>query len=92
VNRERASELDGAFAAGRVSTGLMHATPGEMKSLRSSAERMADILVFVCLPARRVAFLKIVILPSLIFPCSEYIVKIGYRVGEKKSLLRRCCA
>jgi hypothetical protein len=29
------------FAAGRVSTGLMHATPGDMKSFRSSAERMA---------------------------------------------------
>lgn len=29
------------FAAGRVSTGFMHATPGEMKSFRSSAERMA---------------------------------------------------
>jgi len=31
------------LAAGSVSTGLMHATPGEMKSFRSSAERMADI-------------------------------------------------
>lgn len=28
-------------AAGSVSTGLMHATPGEMKSFRSSALRMA---------------------------------------------------
>jgi hypothetical protein len=28
---------------GRVSIGLMHATPGDMKSFRSSAERMADI-------------------------------------------------
>jgi hypothetical protein len=28
---------------GRVSTGLMHATPGEMKSLRSSADRIALI-------------------------------------------------
>lgn len=31
----------GGGAAGRVSIGLMHATPGEIKSLRSSAERMA---------------------------------------------------
>lgn len=30
---------------GSVSTGLMHATPGEMKSLRSSADRIADIAV-----------------------------------------------
>lgn len=29
--------------AGRVSTGLMQATPGEMKSFRSSAERIALI-------------------------------------------------
>lgn len=29
------------FAAGNVSTGLMHATPGDMKSFKSSAERMA---------------------------------------------------
>jgi hypothetical protein len=29
------------FAAGRVSIGLIHATPGDMKSFRSSAERMA---------------------------------------------------
>jgi hypothetical protein len=28
---------------GRVSTGLIHATPGEIKSLRSSAERIALI-------------------------------------------------
>jgi hypothetical protein len=27
--------------AGNVSMGLMHATPGDMKSFRSSAERMA---------------------------------------------------
>lgn len=32
------------LAAGRVSTGLMQATPGEMKSFRSSADRMADIV------------------------------------------------
>ena len=30
---------------GNVSTGLMHATPGEMKSLRSSADRIADMLL-----------------------------------------------
>ena len=29
---------------GRVSTGLMHATPGEMKSFSVSALRMADIV------------------------------------------------
>jgi hypothetical protein len=33
----------GAFDAGKVSTGLTHATPGEMKSLRSSADKMALI-------------------------------------------------
>jgi len=32
------------LAAGRVSTGLIHATPGDIKSFKSSAERMADIL------------------------------------------------
>lgn len=32
-------ELETFF--GSVSTGLMHATPGEIKSLRSSAERIA---------------------------------------------------
>jgi hypothetical protein len=32
------------LAAGKVSIGLMHATPGEIKSFRSSAERMADIV------------------------------------------------
>ena len=30
---------------GSVSTGLMQATPGDMKSLRSSAERIADMLL-----------------------------------------------
>jgi hypothetical protein len=30
--------------AGKVSIGFMHATPGDMKSFRSSAERMALIL------------------------------------------------
>lgn len=29
---------------GRVSTGLIHATPGEMKSFRSSADRIALIV------------------------------------------------
>lgn len=29
---------------GSVSTGLMHATPGEIKSLRSFADKIADIL------------------------------------------------
>jgi hypothetical protein len=33
------------LAAGKVSTGLMHATPGEIKSLRSSALRMALIVM-----------------------------------------------
>lgn len=30
--------------AGSVSTGLMHATPGDMKSFSVSTDRMADIL------------------------------------------------
>ena len=30
---------------GNVSTGLMHATPGEMKSFRSSADKIADMLL-----------------------------------------------
>ena len=30
---------------GSVSTGLMQATPGEMKSLRSLADRIADMLL-----------------------------------------------
>lgn len=29
------------FAAGNVSTGFIHATPGDMKSFKSSAERIA---------------------------------------------------
>ena len=45
MNWGHTSDFEGAFAAGRVSTGLIHATPGEMKSLRSSAERMADMLL-----------------------------------------------
>ena len=32
------------FCLGRVSTGLMQATPGEIKSLRSSADRIALIV------------------------------------------------
>lgn len=35
---------------GRVSTGLMQATPGVMKSFRSSAERIADILGLIFFP------------------------------------------
>lgn len=46
MNGGLTSDFEGAFAAGRVSTGLIHATPGEMKSLRSSAERMADMVLF----------------------------------------------
>ena len=37
-------EEEAEGAGGRVSTGLMQATPGVMKSFRSSAERMADIV------------------------------------------------
>lgn len=29
---------------GSVSTGLMHANPGEMKSLRSSTDKIADMV------------------------------------------------
>lgn len=29
------------FAAGKVSTGFIHATPGDIKSFKSSAERIA---------------------------------------------------
>ena len=39
------------LAAGSVSTGLMHATPGEMKSFKSSADRMADIITLRTLRA-----------------------------------------
>jgi hypothetical protein len=35
------------FAAGSFSTGFIHATPGDMKSFRSSAERIALILTIV---------------------------------------------
>lgn len=34
------------FVSGSVSTGLMHATPGEMKSFKSSADRIALIVAF----------------------------------------------
>lgn len=41
----RLSETGGVGGAvGSDSTGLMHATPGEMKSFRSSAERIADMV------------------------------------------------
>lgn len=43
IARARTSEFDSSFF-GRVSTGLIHATPGEIKSLRSSAERIALIV------------------------------------------------
>jgi hypothetical protein len=36
----------GSFEAGKVSTGLTQATPGEMKSLRSSADKIALIFKF----------------------------------------------
>jgi hypothetical protein len=35
----------GGGGGGNDSTGLMQATEGEMKSLRASAERMADMVV-----------------------------------------------
>lgn len=38
------TEESGALALGSVSTGFIHATPGEMKSFRSSAERIALIV------------------------------------------------
>jgi hypothetical protein len=41
------------LAAGSVSTGLMHATPGDMKSFRSSAERIALIIAVVGSARRR---------------------------------------
>jgi len=41
------------LAAGRVSTGLMHATPGDMKSFRSSAESIALMIVVVASAMRR---------------------------------------
>ena len=42
------------FAAGKVSTGLIHATPGEMKSFKSSAERIA-LMITSCASAGRAA-------------------------------------
>jgi hypothetical protein len=36
---------DDGFAGGKVSTGLMHATPGDMKSFKSSAESIALIFL-----------------------------------------------
>jgi hypothetical protein len=41
------------LAAGSVSTGLMHATPGDMKSFRSSAERIALMIAVVASARRR---------------------------------------
>jgi len=46
----------GSFWAGNVSTGLIHATPGDIKSFRSSAERMALIFAVIA-NAQRAAFL-----------------------------------
>lgn len=40
ISRGEPTELS-SCATGSVSIGFMHATPGEIKSLRSSAERMA---------------------------------------------------
>lgn len=34
------------FAAGKVSTGFIHATPGEIKSFKSSADRIALMIPF----------------------------------------------
>ena len=49
TSNSRDSEVEeGCGCVGSVSTGLMQATPGEMKSLRSSAERMADIVGGCC--------------------------------------------
>jgi hypothetical protein len=45
------------LAAGNVSTGLMHATPGDMKSFKSSAERIALMFAFLA-NARRAARLS----------------------------------
>lgn len=39
------------FNAGNVSTGLMQATPGEIKSFKSSAERIALIVTVANAPA-----------------------------------------
>lgn len=45
-------------AFGKVSTGLMHATPGDMKSLRSSAERIAELIPLCNLKWRSAAQLR----------------------------------
>lgn len=42
AEKKHTSDFCGSFG-GRVSTGFMHATPGEMKSLRSSDDRIALI-------------------------------------------------
>ena len=39
------TELSSGFCAGKVSIGFIHATPGEIKSFRSSAERIALMVV-----------------------------------------------
>lgn len=44
IRLDHTSECCGTFC-GRVSTGLMHATPGEMKSFKSSADRIALIVL-----------------------------------------------
>lgn len=44
------TELSVGFCGGRVSIGFIHATPGDMKSFRSSAERIA--LILSCLWSR----------------------------------------
>jgi hypothetical protein len=41
------TDVSTGFAAGSVSTGFIQATPGDMKSFRSSAERIALILTIV---------------------------------------------
>lgn len=41
------TDVSTGFAAGSVSTGFTQATPGDMKSFRSSAERIALILVIM---------------------------------------------
>jgi hypothetical protein len=46
-NKGWRTELSEGFCAGRVSIGFMHATPGDMKSLRSSADSMALMVSYV---------------------------------------------
>lgn len=50
----RTSEFAESFC-GSVSTGLMQATPGEMKSFKSSADRMALIVTMRRTPAERLS-------------------------------------